>query len=742
MQTNIFKWLAPLAAFLPLVASGFDYIQVNFTLTIFFQILVEILALVWIITMVSDNSFRPNFKNPVTVALGLYIFWLAISTFWSVDPAFSFWSTQTRMTGVVQYLHCFVWFLMLSSTLKTWEDWKPTLFAANAVCLLVDAIGFHNFATSMAPLVRETSIMGNAGFLATYALLHVYLAVILFLQAGSRNWKIFYALSVLAHFAIILASGTRAAVLAISLTCILGGIYFLRPKLGERKTYIRFTGVILLIGLAASAFLWLRISAPGKSIAEKFPESIYRIINTDAGGDRKALWRIAIEGIKEKPVLGWGLENYGIVFEKYFRPMTLDSSLRETWYDRAHNQILEIWLALGAIGLLLYLAFWTALIRGLIVAGRLCTSDAEKYSIATLLLCFVAYFLNSFFIFDIPSSLVIFYALLALANSITSNTASAVVLQKKTKNESAADVRAGKTVAVIGLVAVFVVMYKASFLPMYLELKARSGREETFRNTKLSLENYKASLDTIAFTNPENAYHLADTISAAFARSMQSTEILKDHVLYAAPKMAELARAHPQNTRLQIMTAYLYRRAMVYEPALAAESYKYADRALILSPERFESRMEIAETAIEAGEYQKARELIGKAMAVLLPDRFQGLARAHFRLAHIAIKTGEFKVAVSELGLAEKYGIRITDQLQLALGFADALPNSIREPEVLKYFARLDSAMSSDSDAMRAHALVCFKSNDLVNYKKILAKLEVFSPGTARGLKDAVEKIK
>ena len=40
------------------------------------------------------------------------------------------------------------------------------------------------------------------------------------------------------------------------------------------------------------------------------------------------------EGFLERPVLGWGPENYNLVFDKYYNPKLYPA---ENWFDHAHN---------------------------------------------------------------------------------------------------------------------------------------------------------------------------------------------------------------------------------------------------------------------------------------------------------------------------------------------------------------------------------------------------------------------
>ena len=96
---------------------------------------------------------------------------------------------------------------------------------------------------------------------------------------------------------------------------------------------------------------------------------ITRIVDKDGTNtlqSRLENYKVAIEGIKAKPFLGWGQETYHYTYAQYFNPKLYADA---TWYDRVHNVILE-WLIIGGIfGLLVYLTLWEAVLFQLFRIG-------------------------------------------------------------------------------------------------------------------------------------------------------------------------------------------------------------------------------------------------------------------------------------------------------------------------------------------------------------------------------------
>ena len=86
--------------------------------------------------------------------------------------------------------------------------------------------------------------------------------------------------------------------------------------------------------------------------------------NPDDGNIRLKIWDAAAKGIAERPVLGHGTGDVQTVLDSYYAQMNLQEPLEK--HQNAHNQYLQTALAIGLIGLILWLAYlfvplWIAL---------------------------------------------------------------------------------------------------------------------------------------------------------------------------------------------------------------------------------------------------------------------------------------------------------------------------------------------------------------------------------------------
>ena len=71
-----------------------------------------------------------------------------------------------------------------------------------------------------------------------------------------------------------------------------------------------------------------------------------------------AAFSIGYRGFLDRPILGWGPENYIVPYGRFFNPETMTV---ET-LDQAHNKIIEELTTKGILGVLTYMAFWAFVI--------------------------------------------------------------------------------------------------------------------------------------------------------------------------------------------------------------------------------------------------------------------------------------------------------------------------------------------------------------------------------------------
>lgn len=156
----------------------------------------------------------------------------------------------------------------------------------------------------------------------------------------------------------LILSQTRGAVLGIAISIFVLLVYLAIFSTGQAKKW--------LIGLLAAAIIGGGFliafrnnptvqSLPGGRVLELFDKGL----STDSAQTRFWTWGSAWRGFQERPVLGWGQENFSIVFDRHFDPRHyVPGKNSETWFDRAHSVFFDYLAETGILGLLSYIAMF------------------------------------------------------------------------------------------------------------------------------------------------------------------------------------------------------------------------------------------------------------------------------------------------------------------------------------------------------------------------------------------------
>ncbi len=134
--------------------------------------------------------------------------------------------------------------------------------------------------------------------------------------------------------------------------------------------------------------------------------------NNNTLSPRIICWKLGIRGIADRPLMGWGQENFSYGFAQYYDPAILLSS-GYSWYDRAHNVLIDLGFSAGVLGVLAYSFIWVSLV------GRLRISNAlvNRLDRGLLGAIFVAYFFFNIFNFDSLLPLQLTFLLLAFIDA-------------------------------------------------------------------------------------------------------------------------------------------------------------------------------------------------------------------------------------------------------------------------------------------------------------------------------------
>jgi len=564
--------------FVLLIVSGslfFPYITgKNFA----FRLLVEIGFTAWLLLALYDHTYRPRWSWILAAIAGLVGVMFFANLFGEYAPK-SFWSNYERMEGWVTLLHFFLYFLVLGSALSTEKLWNRffnvSLVAAGIMSLyaLGQVAGFTD--VSQGAAWRVDGRLGNSSYLGVYMLFQMFIAAWLYLRTTRIEWKMLYGGLFILFAFILFNTGTRGATLGLVGG---GGLAFLylayAASAGARIRKWALGALVVLVVLAGGLFSLRETSF----VKETAVLSRFTNISLSEGNIRFAVWQVALEGVKERPILGWGQENFNYVFNKYYKPSLYAA---EPWYDRTHNIFMDWLIAGGVIGLLAYLAIltsalWVAVIRPAFARLRSGRTDEKYFSVteqALILGLLAAYTFHNLFVFDNLASWIFYAVILALVHQRVARPI-AVVENYRPNNEIIERMVAPLTI-LVALVAVYLVN-----VPSFL---AAGDIIATYRastvDDKLSL--FQKALGRGSFADQEITEQFAQSFGPIVSNPELPATKRLEIIGAVDAEFKKLENKKPGDARIHLVHSNFYRMAGDQAKALAE-----LNRALELSPQK------------------------------------------------------------------------------------------------------------------------------------------------------------
>lgn len=378
-----------------------------------FRVLVEGIFFIWLILAIRNPAYRPKFSL-IFISVTAFVVLIGISNIFGQNPFNSFWSNHERMEGYVNILHLYALFIAIGSTIKNREDWDKFILTSFIISIgiLFNAFQQHFGYKQISQGGRLDATFGNPIYLAVYNIFHIFFGIYLINIKGfiKENWqRITILVFVFIHAFVLYQTNTRGAVLGLIGGFLLAGILnIFNSKKENKKVWLSSIISVAAILVIIFGFFFVKEAefVKNNKVLKRFAE----ISLTSGTSEARLLnWSIAIDGFKEKPVLGWGMGNYSYVFDKYYKPEMYGN---ETWFDHVHNTVLDWLIAGGVVGLFLYLSILLTLVWAIWTNKNY--SNFEKNIFIGLV---AAYFIQNLFVFDNQVSYIYFFILLAIFHS-------------------------------------------------------------------------------------------------------------------------------------------------------------------------------------------------------------------------------------------------------------------------------------------------------------------------------------
>ena len=705
---NMYLWGAKciifLIPFIPLYISSsllFPYITgKNFA----FRILVEFAAVLWLGLMFMNKEYRLQNSLMVSSVL-IFTFVVGLADIFGVSPYNSFWSNYERMEGYITILHLALFFMIIKSILKTRKDWMIFFSIYLAASMLVSLYTFVEPVLVTQPSgyiaeygIRRAGTIGNPLFLASYLLLSVFLGLILINMTQKTYLKLFCLFPIIINSIVIYITASRGAILAAFIGVFIIGVFLVFRKLRNsddmsvRKVLPYIIGLLIISSVILLAYHNIDWIKQNRTVSR------FMMMPSDPSvKTRLYAWKMAWNGIKENPVLGWGQENfYGV-----FTVNEIRTNDKVIWVDRAHNIVIEWLINAGLLGLFSYLAILGSAFY--ILKENLRKKLISENMVLIITTAVIVYFIQNLFTFDTINSYLIFFTLIAYIDNIES-------IKKNQCNNLEGNLNLKKTRIVFAGVTLFVLLVIAfisylNYIPIkQLQSYTNMNRSLTkYDSFSAMLDDFNKALSYGSFGDDYIREEMYSVSRQIIENQLYENEGALKLIQRTAEELEKGLSTNRHNLEYITKAIYFYSLIAMYEPSYISVVEALIRECKRINPEYQRIEQDMVELFIIKKDYESAFNYMKK-IAESQPES----AFRQFKLAVTAILASRENIANEALAKAKR--IKIAKNKEISDGkqslftvkqlfmLAQAYMEVKNFDKALQYYRRMITILPNDKN--------------------------------------------
>ena len=625
---------------MPLVVTRDTFFPFVVGKALYSRVLIEIAFAAWIVLAVRNASYRPVLSR-LMIAFAVYLVVSLIASLAGVSPQRSIWSTYERMQGVVDLAHWVAFALVLTSMFRTRQDWRHVLNLSLLIGMVMALMGAAVMVGWELPVYdfleagqRIELTLGNPTYVGAYMLINALIGAGLFVDsftdrtAGERGgstarrrrrrrterrsvgtasnllwWRVFWAVAVGLSLWMMLESSTRGAFVGLVGALAAAAVGYV---LWGRLRRLKIVAAVMIVGIVSFG-LFLVLGAE-TAAAQRLAERSYvveRFIQAGQGNDTSLKGRLAsvsfgLRGFVEKPLLGWGPENYVVAWGRHYDAEEV-GDYRGPPFDQAHNKPIEELTTKGAVGLASYLTLWVLMLWTVSSRVRRLGADRE---VLTLVMgaAMVGYFAQNLFLFDTPTTVLQFVVLLGFAVSLDTTydgmrktsagigwtrSAAAVLDRLRVRDlgtRAARNPAVGWACAAVLAVLVGMTVYMGNVRVYQAAIEANSAVVRQGPTWSQRLDHFERSMDLFPpLANYPRQYMLTSLNSSWDALS--NTAVVARAMDMVDRAAVEIEASEPEWWAAYVNLAAVYQNAASLDPSYAEVARGYVETAEKLAPE-------------------------------------------------------------------------------------------------------------------------------------------------------------
>lgn len=620
----------------------------------FFRILVEIAFAGWLILACIEPKYRPKL-TPLTIVISLFAIVTLAADLLGVHPLRSIWSNFERMEGWMTIIHLWGLFIVMTTIFgkgeegrRMWYRWFNVELIAASIVGLYGVSQLLGWADIHQGSTRIDASLGNAAYMAVYLLWNAGIALYMSTVARAKqianaqflSW-LYPVLSVFFAFLLIQTS-TRGTILGLVGGLLVGlTVYAIFGKNQSTKSRYISGGAVVLIVLLGITFWSLRSQPFIQKNAVLSRMANISLSNSETSS-RLYIWGMAVTGWKERPILGWGQENFNYIFNANYNPKLY---AQEQWFDRAHSVYLDWLVASGALGFLVYLSLYVFFVVG--VSKSRLSFSAKSIFIGIL----TGYAIHNVFVFDNLASYLLFFVALAFVSSLNDENSKALFGAKALGRDSVEYIAAP-----VVILALLGTLYFFNVRQIQANIGLITALEMCNKNPDAAL--FQKVLDTGAFVAFQETREQLLSCAGTVIRNQNAPVTMKQSFFQAAGTAIGDQIA---STKLKDARAYVLAGSFLDSIGQFNSAASYFETAHQLSPAKQSISLQLGLGYINNGDVEKAVPLL-KGAYEAAPENIQ----AAITYAVSLIVSGKESEARKTFGTDPK----IFETVQLAQAYA------------------------------------------------------------------------
>ena len=647
----IIRWAVYLMLLTPLVVSGKFFFPFVGPKGLYLIGLIEIAFFSWLILAFRSQEYRPK-KNVLLFALSGFLAVLTLSTIFGTDPSRSFWSKFERMSGLLVWLHLFGLFLVLTNVFKEKKIWLRffaiSVGIATLTCFLffIDKLG-----TKGLSVARNGSTLGNSSFFATYLLFNLYFAIyFLFGSKLDKRRKYLYLFlfppAIILMTIALVMSGGEAATVAFFGGLGLIGLLWLAFKIKKKnlrilgKFALCFSTIIFLISI-------ILLCVPNSIVQQKIVDMRNKA--------RPLLWQMASKGLVERPILGWGPQNFGFVFNENFDPcFFLGECGGETRFDQSHNIIFDNLVDAGILGLIGYLSIFVSCFY--LLWKNYFEKKIVFWTAAIPTAILVAHFTQNLTVFDMPASFLMLFLVFGFIGVSTFSKK-----QSQTKI-SVSNSHTGLTVFIVSILFFFCF---SNFVIKPAKVGKGLIKVAMARNTEEKMLAYEQTLDSSPIGKYQSRAYLAVDLMNKSQKGENHSQEEFDLII---GELEKSIKSSPLDYYSYLILGKLYNSyTVIFKQNKIERAEEVLETAVRLAPTKQNAYWELSKSKAMLGKNDEAIILAEK--AVELEPR---VPYSHLYIVNLAKMINEKDLAIKKAEEAINIIPELEPQLKSILGISES----------------------------------------------------------------------